>query len=101
MRPMVQDDEQLALDTERLSVYLTGLQAEVEAKLRRVQRFRQQMHKLDASGVGQPNLQQRERAARSLVSGIDAMIETNLTVRDMLHELREAAHAVLADLTRK
>jgi hypothetical protein len=95
---MVQDDEKLALDTERLSVYLTGLQAEVEAKLRRVQKFRQQMHKLDSSGA-RSNLQQRERAARALVSELNAMIETNLTVRDMLQELREAAQAVLADLT--
>ena len=101
MRAMVQDDEKLALDTARLNVYLTGLQAEVEAKLRRVQKFRQQMHKLDASGVRRTNMQDRERAARSLVSEIDTMLETNLTVRDMLHELRDAARAVLADLTRE
>ena len=99
MRRMVHDDEKLALDTERLNVYLTGLQAEVEAKVRRVQRFREQMQKLDASGVARSNLQQRERAARSLISQIDDMIETNLVVRDMLHELREAAEAVLSDLT--
>jgi hypothetical protein len=100
MLRMVHDDEKLALETERLNVYLTGLQAEVEAKVRRVQRFREQMQKLDASGVGRSNFQQRERAARSLISQISDMMETNLIVRDMLHELREAAEAVLSDLTR-
>jgi hypothetical protein len=96
---MVHDDEKLALDTARLSVYLTGLQAEVEAKVRRVQRFRDEMQKLDGSGSGRTNLQQRDRAARSLIRQVDDMIATNLLVRDMLHELREAAEAVLNDLT--
>lgn len=97
-RVMVHDDEKLALDTERLNVYLTGLQAEVEAKVRRVQRFREQMQKLDVAG-GRSDLKQRERAARALIAQVDEMIETNLIVRDMLHELREAADAVLRDLT--
>src|SRR3954471_1522621 len=97
---MVQDDEKLALDTERLNVYLTGLQAEVEAKVRRVNRFREQMQKLDAASIRRNNLPERERAARSMITEIDEMIETNLIVRDMLQELREAAAAVLADLTR-
>src|SRR5215212_4386085 len=95
---MVHDDEKLALDTERLNVYLTGLQAEVEAKVRRVLRFREQMQKLDGSQVGRTDVRHRERAARSLIGQVDEMIQTNLVVRDMLHELREAAEAVLADL---
>ena len=95
---MVYDDEKLALDTERLNVYLTGLQAEVEAKVRRVQRFREQMRNFDAAPSGNVNTQQRERAARALIAQVDAMIETNLLVRDTLRELREAAEAVLADL---
>jgi hypothetical protein len=97
-RRMVHDDEKLALDTERLNVYLTGLQAEVEAKVRRVQRFREQMHKLDSSALGRVNVKQREQAARSLIVQIDEMIQTNLVVREMLHELREAAEAVLNDI---
>jgi hypothetical protein len=95
---MVHEDEKLALDTERLNVYLTGLQAEVEAKVRRVQRFREQMRKFDATPHGRLNAQQRERAARALIAQVDEMIDTNLVVRDMLRELREAAEAVLADL---
>ena len=95
---MVHDDEKLALDTERLNVYLTGLQAEVEAKVRRVQRFREQMRKLDASALGRVNVKQREEAARSLIRQIDEMMQTNLVVREMLHELREAAEAVLQDI---
>ena len=95
---MVHDDEKLALDTERLNVLLTGLQAEVEAKVRRVQRFREQMQKID-KGAGRTDLRQREKAARALISQVDDMIETNVIVRDTLHELREAAEAVLKDLT--
>jgi hypothetical protein len=94
---MVQDDEKLALDTERLNVLLTGLQAEVEAKVRRVQRFREQMHKIDA-GVSRVDVKQREKATRALIAQVDDMIETNLIVRDTLHELRETAEAVLKDL---
>ena len=94
---MVHDDEKLALDTERLNVLLTGLQAEVEAKVRRVQRFREQMQKIDAAAT-KADLKQRERAARALISQVDDMIETNLIVRDTLHELRETAAAVLKDL---
>src|SRR5947207_14788869 len=94
---MVHDDEKLALDTQRLNVLLTGLQAEVEAKVRRVQRFREQMHKIDA-GVGRTDLKQREKAARALIAQVDDMIETNLTLRDTLHELPETPQAVLQDL---
>ena len=98
---MVHDDERLALDTERLNVLLTGLQAEVEAKVRRVQRLREQMQRIDAGTPNSANLPQRERAARSLIKEVEAMIATNLIVRDTLHELRDAAEAVLRDLTGK
>jgi hypothetical protein len=94
---MVHDDEKLALDTARLNVLLTGLQAEVEAKVRRVQRFREQMQKIDVS-TGRVDVKQRERAVRALISQVDDMIETNVIVRDTLHELRETAEAVLKDL---
>jgi len=94
---MVHEDDRLALDTQRLDVYLTGLQAEVEAKVRRVHRFREQMQQLD-SGSGKSNVAQRERAARALITQVDQMLETNLLVREMLEDLRSAAEAVLADL---
>jgi hypothetical protein len=100
MLRMTNDDEKLALDTERLMVHLTGLQAEVEAKVRRVNRFREQMQAMDTSRGRRNNLRQREQSARLLISGIDEMLQTNLIVRDMLHELREAAEAVLSDLMR-
>ena len=95
---MVQDDEKLALDTERLNVLLTGLQAEVEAKVRRVQRFREHIRTIDRR-VGRADVRQREKAARALIAHVEAMIDTNLIVRDTLHELRETAAAVLKDLT--
>jgi hypothetical protein len=95
---MVHDDEKLALDTERLNVLLTGLQAEVEAKVRRVRRFREHMQKID-KGVGRADLRQREKAARALISQVDEMMQTNMIVRDTLNELRVTALAVLKDLT--
>lgn len=90
---------QLSFDTHLLDVYLTGLQAEVEAKLRRVARFREQMQKVDAAG-GRTDLRQRKRAAVALVTQIDEMLETNLIVRGTLKELREVASAVRRDIDR-
>jgi multidrug resistance efflux pump len=95
---MVHDDDKLALDTQRLDVHLTSLQAEVEAKVRRVHRFREQMQQLDSKASGKSNVAQRERAARALIAQVDQMLETNLLVREMLEDLRAAADAVLADL---
>jgi hypothetical protein len=97
--PMVHDDAKLALDTRRLDVYLTSVQAEVEAKVRLVHRFREHMQHLDDGPSARRNPDQRERAARALITQVDGMLQTNLLVRDMLEELREAAEAVLADLT--
>lgn len=96
---MVHDDEKLALDTQRLEVYLTSLQAEVESKIRRVHRFRQHMQAIDAASSGRRNIDQRARAARALIKQIDQMMATNLIVRDLLQDLRGAAEAVLADLS--
>jgi hypothetical protein len=95
---MVHDDEKLALDTQRLEVYLTSLQAEVEAKVRRVNRFREQMHHLDGGPSGKANIAQRERAARALIAQVDQMLETNVLVRELLQDLRAAAQAVLTDV---
>lgn len=87
----------LALDTHLLDIYLTGLQAEVEAKLRLVARFREQMQKIDAAGK-KTDTPARERAARALIAQVDEMLDTNLTVRETLQELRRTAEAVLRDI---
>jgi len=97
---MVHDDQKLALDTQRLEVYLTNLQAEVEAKVRRVHRFRQQMQDLDAAPSGKRDTDNRKRSARALIDQVEQMLATNLIVRDLLHDLRGAAEAVLADLSK-
>jgi hypothetical protein len=34
-----------------------------------------------------------------MIAQVEGMLQTNLLVRDMLEELREAAQAVLSDLT--
>ena len=59
--------DKLTFDSHLLEVYLTGLQAEVEAKLRRVGKFRELMRKVDAAG-GKTDTEARERAAFALSS---------------------------------
>jgi hypothetical protein len=90
-------DDKLALDTQLMDVYLTGIQSEIEAKLRRVAKFRDEMRKIDDAGR-KSQKPGRQRAARALIGQVDEMLETNLTVRDMLLELKAAAEAVLQDL---
>ena len=87
----------LALDTQLMEVYLTGLQSEIEAKLRRVAKFRDELKKIDAAGR-RAEKTTRQRSARALMAQVDDMLETNVTVRDMLLELKAAAEAVLKDL---
>ena len=95
---MAADGEQkLSFDTQLLDAYLTGLQSEVEAKLRRVARFRTQMQKIDAAG-GRTDRQSRLDAARALIGHVEGMLQTNLEVRETLEELRAAALAVLQDV---
>jgi len=89
--------DKLAFDTHLLDIYLTGLQAEVEAKLRLVGRFREQMQRIDAVRK-KSDTPARERAARALIAQVDEMLETNLTVRETLQELHRTAEAVLKDL---
>jgi hypothetical protein len=89
--------DKLSFDTHLLDVYLTGLQAEVEAKLRRVARFREQMQKIDAAG-GRTDKAARQRAAQALVDQVDDMLTTNLVVREQLMELKTTAEAVLTDV---
>src|SRR5689334_21228886 len=96
---MVHDDEKQALDTRRLEVYLTSLQAEVEAKIRRVHRFRENMREIDAARSGRRNIHDRSRAARALIEQIDQMMATNLILCDMFKDLRTAAETVLADVS--
>ena len=89
--------DKLSFDTHLLDVYLTGLQSEVEAKLRRVGRFREQMKRIDAAG-GRTDVDARLRAAESLVDQVNDMLAANLLVRDTLQELKAAAEAVLNDV---
>lgn len=91
------DQDKLSFDTQLVEIYLTGLQSEVEAKVRRVAKFRDHMRQIDAAG-GSTNLQARERAARALIAQVKEMLDSNLTVRDTLEELLKAAETLLADL---
>ena len=89
--------DKLSFDTHLMEIYLTGLQAEVEAKLRRVAKFREQMQKIDAAG-GTTDRAGRERAAQALIGQVEEMLSTNLLVRETLEELRRLADAVLEDV---
>ena len=92
---MTQD--KLSFDMQLVDIYLTGLQSEVEAKARRVGRFREQMRKLDEAG-GRINRPAREVAARTLITQIREMLSSNLMVRDTLQELLHAAQTMLDDV---
>jgi hypothetical protein len=89
--------DKLSFDTHLLDVHLTGLQAEVEAKLRLVRRFREQLQRLDTAG-GKRDTAMTERAARSFIAQIDEMLETNLMVRETLLELHKVAQEILKHL---
>jgi hypothetical protein len=89
--------DKLSFDTQLLDVHLTGLQSEVEAKLRLVARVREEMRKIGTT-AGKADAAARERAARGLIARVDEMLVTNLTVRETLEELRQAAEAMLKDL---
>jgi hypothetical protein len=89
--------DRLAWDTHLLEVYLTGLQSEVEAKVRRVARFREQMRKIDAAGRT-TDLFARRKAVDALLTQIDEMLHTNLIVRGTLRELRAVARAIRDDV---
>lgn len=94
---MADSEQKLQFDKELLQVYLTGLQAEVEAKLRAVNRFRENMQRLDAAG-SRATADERRETARALIAQVSTMLETNRVVREILHEVKAAAEAVLADI---
>ena len=94
---MAEIDPKLQFDKELLAVYLTGLQAEVEAKLRSVNRFREHMQRLDELN-GPAVHGKRQEAARALIEQVDGMLDTNRVVREILQEIRLAAQAVLDDV---
>jgi len=92
-----QAENKLSFDAYVLDVHLTGLQAEVEAKLRRVKKFREQMHRIDAAGAS-PSRDEREKVAQALIAQVEEMLKTNLLVRETLQELLQTAHALLEDV---
>ena len=94
---MTSSDEKLSFDAHLVDVYLTGLQSEIEAKLRRVGKLREQIQKI-GSEQGQTDRRARERAARALITQVQDMLRTNLVVRETLQELLTATKALLRDL---
>ena len=68
--------QKLLLDTQLVDVYLTGLQAEIEAKLWAVANFRTQMQKIDAT-ERRTDLISRLKAARALIDQARLAVNTN------------------------
>ena len=79
-------EEKLSFDAHLMEVYLTGLQAEVEAKLRRVVKFREQTKRLDSSDAT-TDVEGRTRTVEALITQVHDMLATNLIVRETLQEL--------------
>ena len=101
--PLTDKDEtmehsrQVQFDRQLLEVYLVGLQSEVEAKLREVTQFRENMKVLAVSRTPEGRGRQLE-AVGKLTEQIDRMLGTNRVVRETLLELLEAAKALARDL---
>lgn len=94
---MRSSDEKLSFDAHLVDVYLIGLQSEIEAKLRRVGKLREQLQKM-GSAHGKTDPRSRQRAARALIGQVEEMLRTNLVVRETLQELLTATKALLNDL---
>ena len=90
-------EEKLSFDAHLMDVYLTGLQAEVEAKVRRVVKFREQTKRLDSSDAS-TDVKARARMVEALIAQVHDMLATNLIVRETLQELLQAAEAVRKDI---
>jgi len=93
---MTADSPKLDLDRQLLDTYLTGLQSEVEAKLRRVARFRAETQKVGAAG-GSTDRIALQRMATTLIAQVDEMLQTNLLVRQTLYDIRATAEELLKD----
>ncbi len=91
------DSRAVQFDRQLLEVYLVGLQAEVEAKLREVTRFRENMKVLASSRTPEARQQQLD-AVQKLTEQVDRMLDTNKTVRETLAELRKAVTTLARDL---
>jgi hypothetical protein len=93
----MEHSRQVQFDRQLLEVYLVGLQSEVEAKLREVTRFRENMKVLAVSRTPEGRGHQLE-AVGKLTEQIDRMLGSNRVVRETLLELLEAAKALARDL---
>jgi hypothetical protein len=94
---MTARDEKLSFDAHLVNVYLTGLQSEIEAKLRRVAKLREHVQTV-SSWHGHADRRSRERMARALITQVQQMLATNLVVRETLQELLTATEDLLHDL---
>jgi hypothetical protein len=89
----MEHSKQIQFDRQLLEVYLSGLQSQVEAKLREVKRFRENMNVLTVFRTPEGR-----EAARTLREQTDRMLDANRIIREMLLELHEAAKALEHDL---
>ena len=90
-----QANQSRSFETELLTVYLTGLQAEIEAKLRYVKKFREQVEQIQSRD--DLHRASRRRIAEALIVQVKQMLETNLVVRETLQEVLTVAEGVLRE----
>jgi hypothetical protein len=92
---MTDPAEKIAFDRQVLEVYLTGLEGELEGKLRELRRLRSTLDDLDdvrhAHG-------ERIATVQTLAAQIEGLLVGNRVVRETLLQLRETARTLVQGL---
>lgn len=91
---MSNPDDGAAFDQQLLDVYIHGLQADLEDKLRQLREVQGTLKQLGQCG----NAAAQCVAARGLAARFDQMLVVNRVVRETLVELRETARHLAQEL---
>ena len=91
---MKSSEDGTAFDKQVLEVYVSGLQSELETKLRDLRRVQQAIERLTERRDGVEQVEM----VRALAGELDRMLVTNRVVRETLLQLRETTHQLLQGL---
>jgi hypothetical protein len=92
---MADPAQKIAFDRQVLEVYLTGLEGELETKLRELRRLRTTLGDLDDVGHGHG---ERIATVQMLAIHVEGLLVGNRVVRETLLQLRETARALILGL---
>jgi hypothetical protein len=92
---MTDPTEKIAFDTQVLEVYLTGLEGELESKLRDLRRLRLTLGDLDD---GRHADDEHLATVHTLAAHVEGLLVGNRVVREVLLQLRETARTLVAGL---